>query len=84
MLRLCDETNKLGNYVIKLENKSKKLVRWKDLNATDTAPEFLRLTLEELYDLTLGKLTDYLYMFLRNVVSILQEFNSFNKQSRTL
>ena len=83
-LRLRDETNELGKYVTKLENKSEKLVRWKDLNATNAAPEFPTLTFEELNDLTLNESIDHLYVFLRNVVSILQEFTSLHKRSRTL
>ena len=83
-LRLLDETNQPGNYVTKLENKSEKLVRWKNLNATDAALEFPRLTFEELNALTLGELIDHLYMFLRNVVCIFHEFTCLNRQSRTL
>lgn len=57
MLTLRDETNELGNYVANLRNKSEKTLRWQELNATDTVPDFPRLTFEELNDLTLGKRT---------------------------
>ncbi|CAF3713984.1 unnamed protein product [Rotaria socialis] len=54
MLQLRDQTNELGDYVTKLKNKTEKLLQWKELNAVDTAPDFPRLTFEELNDLTLG------------------------------
>ncbi|CAF1551517.1 unnamed protein product, partial [Rotaria magnacalcarata] len=54
MLKLLDQTDELGNYVIKLKNKTEKLLQWKELNSADTVPDFPRLTFEELNDLTLG------------------------------
>lgn len=37
----------------------KKIYNGKELDASDTAPDFPRLTFEELNNLTLGKLTNY-------------------------
>ena len=60
MFSLLDETNELGNYVSKLKNESEKLVHWKEISATDIAPEFPRLTFDELNEITLGELVYHL------------------------
>ena len=78
MLSLPDETNKLGNYVSKLKNNSEKLLPWKERSATDTVPEFPRLTFNELNEITLAELVYHLEVFFWNVISILQEFISLN------
>ena len=47
-------------YKVVLKNKSEKLVQWKEISATDTAPEFPRLTFDELNEITLDELIYHL------------------------
>ncbi|CAF1585446.1 unnamed protein product [Didymodactylos carnosus] len=54
MLHLRDETNELGDLVAKLRDKAEKPLQWKELDASDTVPDFPHLTFKQLNDLTLG------------------------------
>ena len=53
MLRLLDETNELADFVARFKDKTEKALKWTELNAADTVPDFPRLSFEELNNLTL-------------------------------
>ncbi|CAF4604568.1 unnamed protein product [Didymodactylos carnosus] len=55
MRQLRDQTNELGEYVAKLKSKTEIPIQYKELDAADTVPDFPRLTLEQLNDITLGE-----------------------------
>ena len=46
MLRLLDETNELADFVARLKDKTEKALKWTELNAADTVPDFPRLSFE--------------------------------------
>ena len=66
MLRLPDETNELADFVARLRDKTKKALKWTELNAADTVPDFPRLSFEELNNLTLVEAHSQLYFLSLN------------------
>ncbi|CAF1029547.1 unnamed protein product [Didymodactylos carnosus] len=51
---LVEETDKLQEYVEKLKDKTVKQLKWNHIDANDILNDFLKLTLSQLNDLTLG------------------------------
>ena len=54
MFRLRDKTNELKDFVARWKEKSKKSIKWSDLDAAGTVSDFPKLTFEELNELALG------------------------------
>ena len=66
MLRLRDETNEQADFVARLKDKTEKALKWTELNAADTVPDFPRLSFEELNNLTLVEAHNQLYFLSLN------------------
>ena len=72
LFRLRDETNELADFVARLKDKTEKALKWTELNAADTVPDFPRLSFEELNNLTLGEAHNQLHFLSLNRFFIFQ------------